>query len=68
MAPSVMGNDAVAVLGEEEHLAVPVVGAERTAVAKDDGRTGFISPILIEKLRIISERDERHFRQLKRSG
>jgi hypothetical protein len=36
MAAPVMGDDAVALLEEEEHLRVPVVGAQRPAVVEHD--------------------------------
>ena len=36
MAAPVMGDDAVALLEEVEHLRVPVVGAQRPAVMEDD--------------------------------
>src|SRR5437016_8741716 len=42
---SVMGNDAIAVFEEEQHLRVPIVGAERPAVAEHDGLT--FAPVLI---------------------
>src|SRR2546421_5000640 len=45
VASSVMGNNAIAVFEEEQHLRVPIVGAERPAVAEHDGLT--FAPVLI---------------------
>src|SRR5207302_2292944 len=42
---SVMGDDAIAFLEEEQHLRVPIIGRERPAVAEHDGLT--FAPILI---------------------
>ena len=36
MAAAVVGDDPVAVLEEEHHLRVPVVGAQRPAVVEHD--------------------------------
>src|SRR3546814_18862107 len=36
MAAAVMGDDPIALAEEEQHLGVPVVGAERPAVMEDD--------------------------------
>src|SRR6184192_110190 len=42
---SVMGDDAIAFLEEEQHLRVPIIGRERPAVAEHDGLT--FAPVLI---------------------
>src|SRR5438477_6721686 len=42
---SVMGDDAIAFLEEEQHLRVPIIGRERPAMAEHDGLT--FSPVLI---------------------
>src|SRR4051794_7751725 len=55
---AVMGDDAVAVLEEEQHLVVPIVSRKRPAMAEDDrfART----PVLVEDLRAVARRDRRH--------
>src|SRR5947208_263914 len=45
MASSVMGDNAIAVFEEEQHLCVPVIGRERPAVAEDDGLS--FTPVFI---------------------
>src|SRR5207253_11307837 len=45
VASSVMGDDAIAVSEEEQHLRVPVIGRQRPAVTEDDGLS--FAPILI---------------------
>ena len=46
VAAAVVGDAAVAVGGQEEHLVVPGVGVERPAVAEDDGLSR--APVLVE--------------------
>src|SRR5512133_3256070 len=58
MAAPVMGDDAIAVLEEEQHLGVPVIGRQGPAVAEHDGLTA--SPVLVEDLRAIRRRDRAH--------
>ena len=58
VAAPVMGDDAVAVLQEEQHLGVPVVGRQRPAVAEHDRLAR--APVLVEDLRAVGGRDERH--------
>ena len=60
MAAAVVGDDAVAVLGQEHHLGVPVVGVEGPAVAEEDGRAVLVAPVLVEEQGAVAERDERH--------
>src|SRR6266480_2842566 len=45
VASSVMGDDAIAVFEEEQHLRVPVIGRERPAMAENYGLS--LAPILI---------------------
>src|SRR5207249_10845739 len=45
VASSVMGDYAIAVFEEEQHLRVPVIGRKRPAVAEDDGLS--FAPIFI---------------------
>ena len=58
MAAPVVRDDAVAVLDEEQHLRVPVIGRERPAVAEHDGLS--LAPILVEDLNAIFGRDGAH--------
>ena len=46
VAAAVMGDDAIAVLEEEQHLRVPVIGGQRPAVVEMDG-LGILWAILI---------------------
>src|SRR5438309_4432358 len=45
VASSVMGDDAIAVFEEEQHLRVPVIGRQRPAVAENDRLT--FAPVFI---------------------
>src|SRR6185312_7041306 len=54
----VVGDDAVAVLEEEQHLRVPVIGRQRPAVAEDDGLT--LSPVLVEDFDAVLGGDRAH--------
>jgi hypothetical protein len=56
--PTVMGDDAVAVLQEEQHLGIPVISRERPAVAEDDRLAR--APVLEEDLRAIGRGDRLH--------
>ncbi len=58
MAAAVMGDDAIAVLEEEQHLRVPVVGRQRPAVAEHDGLTR--APVLVEDLDAVLGGDRAH--------
>src|SRR5512133_2026556 len=58
MAAPVMGDDAIAVLEEEQHLGVPVIGRQGPAVAEYDGLTA--SPVLVEDLDAIGSGDHAH--------
>src|SRR6266852_4749135 len=55
MAAPVMGYDAIAVLEEEQHLRVPVIGRQRPAVAEHDGLT--FAPVLVIDVSAIFRRD-----------
>jgi hypothetical protein len=44
MAPAIMGDDAIALVEEERHLRVPIIGAKRPAMMEDDGLAGAPSP------------------------
>src|SRR5882672_6934776 len=62
MAASVMGYDAIAVLDEEQHLRVPIIGRQRPAVAEHDGLT--FSPVLVEDLNAVFCGDRVHVEPL----
>ncbi len=48
VAPAVMGDDPIAVIEEEQHLRVPVIGRKRPTMTEHDGLT--FAPILVEDL------------------
>src|SRR4029077_20200710 len=48
MAAPVVGYDAIAVLEEEQHLRVPVIGRQRPAVAEDDGLSA--APVVVVEI------------------
>src|SRR3989454_7661062 len=58
MAAPVMGYDAIAVLEEEQHLRVPIIGRERPTVAEHDGLT--LAPVLVEDLNAVFGGDRVH--------
>ena len=58
MAPAVMSYDAIAVLEEEQHLRVPVIGRQRPAMAEHDWLT--FAPVLVENLNAVFGRDRGH--------
>src|SRR6266567_490087 len=58
VASSVMGDDAIAVLEEEQHLRVPVIGRQRPTMAEDDGLTG--APVLVVDIDAVFGLDGRH--------
>src|SRR5712692_4437676 len=59
MAAPVVGDDAIAVLEEEQQLCVPVIGAKRPAMAEYDGLA--IAPVLVVNFRTIFCFDRAHF-------
>ena len=58
MAPPVVGDDAEALAEEEQHLVVPVVGAQRPTMVEHDRLTG--APVLVENLRAVFRLDAVH--------
>src|SRR5437667_632602 len=58
MAAPVMGDDAIAVLEEEQHLRVPIIGRQRPAVAEHDGLA--FAPVLVEDFNAVFGRDRAH--------
>src|SRR5262245_59926529 len=60
VAAPVMGDDAVALPEEEEHLGVPVVAAQRPAVVEHDRLRVPRTPVLVVDLRPVFGGDWRH--------
>src|SRR2546422_10264224 len=58
MSTPVVGNDAIALLDEEHHLRVPIIGGQRPAVAKHDRLT--TAPILVVNLSTVYRSESRH--------
>src|SRR6266403_1416994 len=58
MSPPVVCNHAIAVLEEEQHLRVPIIGRQRPAVRENDRLT--CSPILVIDLRSVFRCDCAH--------
>src|SRR5712672_583983 len=58
MAAAVVGDDAIAVTQEEQHLRVPVIRRQRPPMAEHDRLT--LAPILVEELNAVFGRDRRH--------
>src|SRR3981081_2054370 len=58
VATAVMGNNAIALMQEEQQLRVPVIGRQRPSMAEHDrlART----PVLVENFRAVFSRDCRH--------
>src|ERR1700747_983147 len=48
VAAAVMSNDAIAVIEEEQHLRIPIIGRQRPTMTEDDGLT--FAPVLIVDL------------------
>src|SRR6266404_1226513 len=51
VASSVMGDDAIALFEEEQHLRIPVIGRQRPTMAEHDGLT--FAPVLVVNLRSV---------------
>src|SRR5262249_7306323 len=58
----VMGNHPVAMMQEEQHLRVPIVGRQWPSVTENDRLTG--TPVLVEDLGSVSGRELGHFSPL----
>src|SRR5713226_1603776 len=58
MSAPVVGYDAIAVLEEEQHLRVPIIGRQRPAVAKNNRLS--LTPVLVVDLRAVFRCDRRH--------
>src|SRR5262249_45903071 len=59
MATAVDTDHAIAMLDEEQHLGVPVVGAERPAMMEDNRLA--LAPVLVEDLSAVLRFNEAHF-------
>lgn len=53
MTSAVMRNDSVSFAEEEEHLRIPIIGAERPAMMKDNGLRILGAPVLVEDFRAV---------------
>src|SRR6266849_7193017 len=51
VAAAVMGYDSIAMIEEEQHLRVPVIGRQRPTMAEHDGLT--FAPVLVEDLNTV---------------
>ena len=58
MAAPVMGDDAIAVIEEEHHLRVPVVGRKRPAMTEHNGLT--LAPVLVKNFDAVLRFDKAH--------
>ena len=58
MPAAVDANNAIAVLEEEQHLRIPVIGAQGPAVMEDNRLT--VAPILVEYLGTVFGGDRAH--------
>ena len=66
MATPIVGDHAVAVAEEEQHLVVPVVTGQRPSVTEDDRLA--LAPVLVEDLKAVGCDDRVHLRRLRGSG
>ena len=62
MTTAIMGNHPKALPQKEQHLCIPVVGAERPAMVKVDDRGVLRSPVLVENFDAILGGDKSHVR------
>src|SRR5580693_6731690 len=60
VTPAIVGDDAVALSEEEQHLRVPVIRTQGPTVMKDNGLGALRPPILVENLCPILGRSECH--------
>src|SRR5262245_20605724 len=74
VAAAIDSHDTVPVLHEEQHLGIPVVGAERPTMVENDRLGVLRAPILVENVYAILSGDEIHgyssfrLRRLRRVG
>ncbi|MNT93248.1 hypothetical protein D3C72_2346700 [compost metagenome] len=60
VAAPVVGDDAVALGDEEQHLRVPVVAGQGPAVVEDDGLGGLGAPVLVVDVNAVGGGDDAH--------
>ena len=60
MAATVMGDDAIALRQEEQHLRVPIVRRQRPAMVEDDRLRVLRAPVLVEDLGSVRSCESRH--------
>jgi len=53
MTSTIMRNDSIALLAQEEHLVLPIVSIEWPAIGENDGLAGRVSPALVEDLGVV---------------
>src|SRR2546423_10722460 len=58
MPAAVVGDDPIAVLEEEHHLRIPIIGRQRPAVTEDNRLT--LAPVLVEDLNAVVGGDRAH--------
>jgi len=60
MSTAVVGNYTAAVIGQEEHLVLPVVRVERPAVAEEEDGAILLAVVLVVELSSVTQSDVRH--------
>src|SRR4029077_3155538 len=60
MAAPIVRDDAIAVLEEEQHVRVPIIGRQRPAMAEHEGLP--LAPVLVEDLDAVFRGDRAHVR------
>jgi hypothetical protein len=58
MAATVDADHAIAMLDKEQHLGVPIIGAERPAMMEDNRLA--LAPVLVENLSAVLRFDKAH--------
>src|SRR5580704_18395684 len=58
VAAAIVGNHAIALLEEEQHLVVPIIARQRPAVAEHDGLT--LAPVLVIDFDAVLRFDKTH--------
>src|SRR5262245_679275 len=59
MSSTIMGDDAISVPEEEQHLGVPIVGRKRPAMAEHDGLA--FAPVLVKDVDAVLGPNDTHF-------
>ena len=68
MAAAVVRHDSKAVVEKEHQLRIPVIGAERPAMVKDDRPRVLRTPVLVEDIGAVAGGDEGHEESLPREN